>query len=205
MAKHRVRRYGTGALLVECDPDDVPGLLGAIDAHIAEAVEAIPGARSILVRFDPARGDLRELAEQLTILEPSAVESRSQSLTWLPVRYQAPDLNTVAGACGLTVAEVIERHQRPTYTVAFCGFAPGFAYLIGLDPELQIPRRESPRSKVPAGSVAIAAEYSAVYPQASPGGWHLIGNCSATLFDVTQPAPALLVPGSQVRFEVVGQ
>jgi KipI family sensor histidine kinase inhibitor len=98
------------------------------------------------------------------------------------------------------VDDVIERHQAPTYACAFCGFAPGFAYLTGLDAALHLPRRPTPRTRVPAGSVAIAAEYSAVYPSVSPGGWHLIGRTDATLWDVERPLPAAIVPGTRVRF-----
>ncbi len=98
--------------------------------------------------------------------------------------------------------EVVERHTAPTYRCAFCGFAPGFAYLTGLDPALHLPRRPTPRTRVPAGSVAIAAEYAAVYPSASPGGWHLIGHTDATMWDATRDEPALVRPGTLVRFVI---
>lgn len=94
----------------------------------------------------------------------------------------------------------MERHAAGTYRAAFCGFAPGFAYLTGLDPSLHLPRRDTPRTRVPAGSIAIAAEYTAVYPSASPGGWHLIGRTDATLFDPQRQPPALIVPGTAVHF-----
>ena len=94
----------------------------------------------------------------------------------------------------------MSRHSDATYRAAFCGFAPGFAYLTGLDPALQLPRRATPRTRVPAGSVAIAAGYSAVYPTTSPGGWHLVGHTDAVLFDADRDPPALIAPGTTVHF-----
>ncbi len=101
----------------------------------------------------------------------------------------------------MSVEAVITRHTSVDYRAAFCGFAPGFAYLIGLDPQLVLPRRQSPRSEVPAGSVAIAAQYSAVYPRSSPGGWHILGSCDVEMFNPERSQPALLMPGFTVRFE----
>jgi KipI family sensor histidine kinase inhibitor len=106
----------------------------------------------------------------------------------------------VADAGGFTVAEVVQRHQNGCYVAAFCGFAPGFAYLTGLDPALHLARRPSPRTRIPAGSVAIAGEYSAVYPTASPGGWHLLGRTTLDVWDVERARPNLLAPGTRVRF-----
>ena len=94
----------------------------------------------------------------------------------------------------------MRRHSECTYTVAFCGFMPGFAYMVGLPPELHLPRRDTPRTRVPAGAVAIAAEFAGVYPRESPGGWHLLGRTDATLWDETGSVPALLAPGTTVRF-----
>ena len=101
----------------------------------------------------------------------------------------------------MAVDAVVAAHAAATYTVAFCGFAPGFAYLTGLPAALRLPRRATPRPRVPAGSVAIAGELSAVYPTASPGGWHLLGRTDVALFDVDRDPPALLTPGTIVRFE----
>ena len=99
------------------------------------------------------------------------------------------------------VGEVAARHAAPTYTCAFCGFAPGFAYLVGLDPALHLPRRATPRTRVPAGSVAIAAEYTAVYPSASPGGWHLLGHTTLALWDpLPRTRRRCVEPGTSVRF-----
>ena len=111
-----------------------------------------------------------------------------------------PDLPAVAAETGLTHDEVIGRHARGRYVVAFCGFAPGFAYLTGLDPQLHVPRLSEPRTRVPAGAVGIADEFTGVYPRPSPGGWRLLGRTAATLWDVERKPPALLVPGARVRF-----
>ena len=121
----------------------------------------------------------------------------------LDVRYDGPDLLYVARAAGLDVAEVVARHTGSEHVVAHGGFAPGFAYLDGLDPALHLPRRATPRSRVPAGSVAVAGGCSAVYPSASPGGWHLLGTCGTVLFDPRRDEPALLAPGTRVRFRAV--
>ncbi|HEY0187407.1 MAG TPA: carboxyltransferase domain-containing protein [Cellulomonas sp.] len=122
----------------------------------------------------------------------------------LPVRYDGPDLAEVATLTGLDVEEVVRRHLAGRYTVAFGGFMPGFAYLSGLDPLLHVPRRDTPRVRVPAGAVAVAGEFTAVYPAATPGGWRILGTCDLPLFDVRRTSPALLPPGTSVRFVRVG-
>ncbi len=114
--------------------------------------------------------------------------------------YDGEDLDDVARATGLDRDEVIARHTGSSFRVDFCGFAPGFAYLRGLDEALWLPRRSTPRTRVPAGSVAIADVYSAVYPGVSPGGWHLLGTTSTRVWDVDRDPPALLEPGTEVRF-----
>ena len=110
------------------------------------------------------------------------------------------DLAIVAGDLGMAVEEVIDAHTRTPWRVGFCGFAPGFAYLIDGDPRLNVPRRAEPRSRVPAGSVALAGAFSGVYPRDSPGGWQLIGRTDAVLWDINRSQPALLTPGTQVQF-----
>ncbi|MDO9175148.1 MAG: carboxyltransferase domain-containing protein, partial [Actinomycetota bacterium] len=110
------------------------------------------------------------------------------------------DLHDVAARCGLTPSEVVTLHTSIEYTVAFCGFMPGFAYLVGLPSVLHLPRHATPRTRVPAGSVAIAAEFTGVYPRESPGGWHLLGRTDAALWDDLRTPPALLPPGARVRF-----
>jgi KipI family sensor histidine kinase inhibitor len=136
------------------------------------------------------------------LAEAAASEpSDSGPLVVLPVRYDGPDLDVVAGLTGLSREQVVERHARGAYRVRFCGFAPGFAYLDGLDPRLHVPRRAEPRRRVPAGAVGLAGEFTGVYPRASPGGWQLIGTTDVPLWDLHRTPPALLPPGTRVRFE----
>ncbi len=202
----QVLPYGPAAVLVEIDPATSPATVArAIDgAALAGVDEVVPGARTVLVRFDPTRTGARELAGRLgRIRLPDDDERTAPPPVELPVVYDGEDLPLVAELTGLSVAGVVERHCAPTLTVAFCGFAPGFAYLVGLDPALVVPRRASPRTTVPAGAVAIAGPYSAVYPTSSPGGWQLIGRTTRQVWDPTARVPALLTPGTPVRFRPV--
>jgi KipI family sensor histidine kinase inhibitor len=128
------------------------------------------------------------------------VDEIAGTLVEIPVMYDGPDLDDVAAAIGTTRDEVIARHLAPTYTAELVGFLPGFAYLGGGDPSLALPRRATPRVRVPAGSVAIAAGFSGVYPFASPGGWHLLGRAGVTMFDPYRATPALVAAGDRVRF-----
>ena len=123
----------------------------------------------------------------------------------IPVRYDGPDLDEVARRTGLSVADVVARHAGREYTVYFLGFVPGWAYLGDLDPSLVVPRRTEPRSRVPAGAVAIAGAQTGVYPYAIPGGWHLIGWTSAGLFDPMRDPPAVFAAGDRVRFVRVAE
>jgi KipI family sensor histidine kinase inhibitor len=119
----------------------------------------------------------------------------------IPVVYDGPDLADVASRTDLSVEEVVRRHAAGEYVVAFCGFAPGFGYLTGLDPALCLPRRTVPRTRIPAGSVAVADRFTSVYPSNSPGGWHLLGRTATVMWDLERQPPALLAPGTRVRFE----
>lgn len=204
----RVVPYGTDALLV-----DLPGLdaVRALDDVLRAdplpgTVDVVPAARTLLVRFAPVPGttaaaDLAVRAERAAV-EPGRERADAEPVL-LPVRYDGADLAEVARLSGLDRAEVVRRHAAATYTVAFGGFMPGFAYLTGLDPALHVPRRSSPRERVPAGAVAVAGEFTAVYPAATPGGWMLLGTCDVPLFDVDHDPPALLPPGTRVRFTPV--
>ncbi len=118
----------------------------------------------------------------------------------IDVVYDGPDLNEVASRTGLTTSRVIDAHCGTLWRVGFSGFAPGFAYLVDGDPRLRVPRRSEPRTSVPAGSVALAGEFSAVYPRRSPGGWQLIGHTDTVLWDIERPNPALLTQGMWVQF-----
>ncbi|SDM83769.1 5-oxoprolinase subunit B family protein [Allokutzneria albata] len=201
----KVHRCGRDAALVELSGlDEVLGLHAALRAEAASwLVELVPAARTLLVRFDPHVTTMDRVVDHVAALEYSTVDSQGMEEVVVPVRYDGADLADVASCAGMTEAEVIERHTGARYTVAFCGFAPGFGYLTGLDRELWLPRRETPRTKVPAGSVALADQYAGVYPRSSPGGWHILGSTDLPVWDADRDPPALLVPGTPVRFEVV--
>lgn len=196
----RALPYGEDGVLLEvADAAHVVALQRAA-AALPGAREVVPGARTVLVVFDPAvtTGDAVTAALARAAAHPAA--SGPGGDVRITVTYDGPDLAAVAGETGLSVDEVVARHAGGTYTVAFCGFSPGFAYLTGLDPVLHVPRLAEPRAAVPAGSVAVAGEFAGVYPRVSPGGWRLLGRTDATLWDTARPAPALLVPGTTVRF-----
>lgn len=188
----KVSAYGDQALLIETEQP-----LAVRNALVAQGYSAIPAARTVLVEFTGAAPDVRELLDGV---EESAIPARSGDVLELPVYYDGADLAAVATLAGLTEAEVIAAHTQAEYVVQFCGFSPGFGYLTGLDPRLQLPRLASPRASVPAGSVAIADEFTGVYPRSSPGGWRLLGRTDADLFDLGRNPPALLTPGRAVRF-----
>jgi len=173
----------------------------------AGALEFVPAARTVLVRFDPAltssallAARIGEVARAIDDEAAGSGDAGDADVLEIPVRYDGEDLDYVAQLAGLSVAEVVARHCAPVYTVAFCGFAPGFGYLTGLDDALWLPRRAVPRTRVPAGSVAVADRYAAVYPQASPGGWNLLGRTDVAVWDAARQPPAMFVPGVRVRF-----
>ena len=168
-------------------------------------VELVPGYVTLTLYFDPLATSVRQLADDITVLiaRPTVAEATPSSrLVEIAVRYDGPDLANVAAATGLSEAEVISRHSAPEYRVGLLGFVPGFAYLGPIDPALVLPRRSSPRARVPAGSVAIAGAQTGIYPAETPGGWHLIGHTAVTLFDPARAPPALLAVGDRVRFLV---
>lgn len=192
-----LRRCGTDALLVEVDSLTEVAAVRAALQNLDGVEELVPAARTVLVK-----GALPQVREVLATVDLShAPETRSREVT-IPVTYDGPDLNLVAETADITPDEVVRLHTAATYEVAFCGFAPGFGYLTGLPEVLQQPRLDSPRTKVPAGSVGIAGEFTAAYPRATPGGWRLIGRTEITLFDPKAEPPALLQPGDSVRFVV---
>ena len=197
----RLLPSGPRAWLVELAAADVVGFAGAVRRRDdPDVVDVVPAARTVLVAVANHQS-LDRVGAWLRTLAPGDVqEPGSTEEVEIDVRYDGDDLDDVAAACGMSPEEVVERHAAPTYRCAFCGFAPGFAYLVGLDPALHFPRRPTPRTRVPAGSVAIAAEYTAVYPSESPGGWHLVGHTDAAMWDATRDQPALVRPGTLVRF-----
>ena len=123
----------------------------------------------------------------------------------IEVDYSGPDLEEVSSLTGLSAEEVVAAHTGQLWTVAFCGFAPGFGYLHGEDERLRVPRRSTPRTKVPTGAVGLADDWSGIYPRSGPGGWQLIGRTDAPLWDLDRDPPALLQPGMQIRFESSGR
>jgi KipI family sensor histidine kinase inhibitor len=176
-------------------------------AGLAGVLDVIPGARTVLVIVEPGSWDTGELARRLLAVRAPAGSAGTRAPTVeIEVCYDGPDLAEVAALTGLAVGEVIDRHQAAEYEVGWLGFSPGFGYLTGLDPALQpVPRLDSPRLAVPAGSVAIAGGLAAVYPARSPGGWRLLGRTSARMWDPDRQPPALLMPGMRVRFRAVAR
>lgn len=172
----------------------------------AQAISVVPGADTVLAH---AAADVSVDRLMATVRCAVAVMPRARvtvpKTVHIPVRYTGEDLHDVASLLGVSADEVVTRHTNPDYEVAFLGFAPGFAYLTGLDPFLvDVPRLDSPRTRVPAGSVGLAAGKTCVYPSASPGGWRLLGSTDTVLFDPTnEDSPAFLSPGDLVRFAVV--
>jgi KipI family sensor histidine kinase inhibitor len=201
----KVRVAGERGLLVEVeDLETVHRLHAALrELDPPGVVELVPGYRTVLIVADPGQAEaLDELAARLPHLELPPAESVAGATVEIPVSYDGEDLPEVAGLTGLEAEEVVRRHTAPEYTVAFLGFSPGFPYLVGLDPALEVPRRETPRTSIPAGSVGLAGNQTGIYPTASPGGWQLIGHTDVTLFDPARDPPALLAPGTHLRFTV---
>ncbi len=203
MIDRKIHPYGDRALLVEFpDADGVLDFSHALrDADLDGVDEVVTAARTVLVRFDPARIDAAALDARITSGFGTGPSTSSPAeLVELDVVYDGADLALVAASAGCDVDEVIRRHCEPTYVVAFCGFAPGFAYLTGLPVSLRQPRLPTPRTAVPDGAVGIAGEYTGVYPRSSPGGWRLLGRTDAPLWDLDRDPPALLSAGRAVRF-----
>lgn len=193
-----VRPAGDRGALVELADNAAAARVARALAGRAELVDVVPGHRTVLVTWAGERPpDLGALADAALAAGPAAEPGRSIEI---PVRYDGPDLDDVAQLVNLSPEEVVARHAAAEYVVAFIGFAPGFAYLLGGDERLEVPRLAQPRERVPAGSVAVAGPYSGVYPRDSPGGWRLLGRTSVTLFDPERAPPALLACGDRVRF-----
>jgi KipI family sensor histidine kinase inhibitor len=201
----RFLRCGREAVLVEvADLDAALALYAALDdAALPGVVDLVPAARTVLIRIDPGATSPAAVRAAVSGLAIDAHRRPDLGTLQIPVRYDGPDLADVADHTGLTPAEVVARHTGSTWTVAFPGFMPGFGYLTGGDERLDVPRRGTPRTRVPAGSVGLAGRFSGVYPADSPGGWQLIGSTTVRLWDLARPQPALLVPGVRVQFTVV--
>jgi KipI family sensor histidine kinase inhibitor len=200
--------YGVEALLVEVDS---PDQAAALRAQLTQSpppgtTETLPGLRTVLIRFDPRTTDARALARQLTDLVDGAglpdagTRRQDDEAVLVRVSYDGDDLDDVAAHTGLTVDAVIAAHQAPAYRVMLIGMAPGFYFLSGGDPRLDVPRRPSPRQQVPRGAVGLAGPLTGIYPKQGPGGWQLIGQVLDDLWHPTRLPAALLAPGAAVRF-----
>jgi KipI family sensor histidine kinase inhibitor len=217
----RLLPSGERAVLVEVGSlEEVLALVDAV-RRLAGVEDVVPGERTLLVTVARA-GDLEAVRQVLPGLadpgrpdglrapygQASAIQtagtlwSRAAQPVVVPVVYDGPDLDDVAAHTGLSVPGVVAAHTGTLWRVAFGGFAPGFAYLVGGDPRLEVARRSEPRATVPTGSVGLAGRYSGVYPRSSPGGWQLIGRTDLVLFDPDREPPALLQPGTTVQFVV---
>jgi len=199
----RVLPYGPNAAIIECRSiAEVHALCAyARSTFSAELADVVPGAATVTAigtgPLDP------EMLETLAVVHAEQIDTVPRTHT-IEVTYDGQDLDWVSAYLGRTPAEVVEMHTAQIWTVAFCGFAPGFGYLVG-DPSMSIdvPRLDRPRRSVPAGSVALAGPWSAIYPRASPGGWRLIGHTTAVLWSASAERPALLAPGDVVQFREV--
>lgn len=196
----RILTASDRALLVEADDLDEAMRLNLAWADLPGVVERIPGARTVLVRFAPLQVSAAALAELLATTTADAAGAGATREVTVPVRYDGEDLAEVATLLGVSAAEVVARHLAADWQVAFSGFAPGFGYAVSGDALFDVPRRSSPRTRVPAGSVALAGHFTGVYPRESPGGWQLIGRTDAVMWDIDRDPPALLAPGTHVRF-----
>ena len=206
----RLLEMGDSAVLVETgDIDDVLVLAPALDdlarsgdPELTEVTDIVPAARTVLLVASPT-ADLARIAGRVRRLAADIGRGAGRSedrVVEIPVRYDGPDLDEVASLTMLSVQEVVAAHTSTPWRVGFGGFAPGFAYLVGGDSRLTVPRRSSPRTAVPVGAVGLAGEFSGIYPRSSPGGWQLIGTTDVVLWDSGREPPALLQPGSTVRF-----
>ncbi|SDT73382.1 5-oxoprolinase subunit B family protein [Actinoplanes derwentensis] len=196
----KIRRVGAWGLLIECpDADRVEDWRAELWRRRAagelQAVEIVPGARTVLL--DGVAPGTEAL---LAAWEPAPGEHRADGrIVEIPTVFDGADLDSVAGLWHVTRDEAVQRLVETRLTVAFSGFAPGFAYLRGFPDEWAVPRLDAPRPRVPAGSVALAGGWAGIYPTASPGGWRLVGRTDQTLFDVRREQPALLTPGTRVQ------
>lgn len=196
--------YGDQALLLQFDSTaEVLAATAALrGAALPGVLDIVPASRTVLVKLDGPRrqGVVRHRLRTLRVTPQAAQPLPPNECTVIDVVYDGVDLAEVADRTGLTTAQVINAHTATPWQVAFGGFAPGFAYLVGGDPRLAVSRRAEPRPAVPAGAVGLAGEFSGIYPRRSPGGWQLIGHTDAVLWDIDRPNPALLTPGMWVQF-----
>jgi KipI family sensor histidine kinase inhibitor len=199
--------YGDHALMLQCGSTaEVLAWADALrEAALPGVVDLVPAARTVLVKLDHPRlqGVTRQRLRRMRVAPDAALPADRSADVVIDVVYDGPDLAEVADHTGLTIAQVINIHTGTPWRVGFAGSAPGFAYLVDGDARLRVPRRAEPRTSVPAGSIGLAGEFSAVYPRQSPGGWQLIGRTDAVLWDLDRRDPALLTQGMWVQFRAV--
>ena len=209
MSAAHVRVLEAGGRAVLLAPDDHADLAGLVDRLRADTPagvqDVLPAAETVLVVLgdDADRAAVqRRLLDVFEASRPASVDRTVDAIepVTVPVRYDGPDLPDVAALLGVDVEDVIAAHTGRTWRCAFIGFAPGFGYLESTMPGLAVPRRTQSRTAVPAGAVALADGYSAVYPRRSPGGWQIIGTTEVPMWSLDRPEPALLQPGTVVRF-----
>ncbi|MFD7921958.1 5-oxoprolinase subunit PxpB [Streptomyces sp. NPDC059740] len=199
----RVLPVGDRGLLVECEDEaEVAALHAELLRRIASGAcppvrDVVPAARTVLL---DGVAEPQALGAELAGWEFAPPAGSAVRSVEIPVRYDGPDIADVAALWGVLPHEVGQVHAATEFHVAFCGFAPGFGYLTGLPEERHVPRRATPRTSLPAGSVALAGPYTGVYPRSSPGGWQLIGSTDVVLWDPRREPAALLTPGTRVRF-----
>lgn len=208
-----VRDYGDQALLLEFESTaEVLAWNDALrEADLLGVLDVVPASRTVLLKLagpryrDPIRQRLGKLRIDHVAVDEITAPIDGRADVEIDVVYDGPDLEEVARLSGLTPDEVVAAHTAAPLRVGFGGFAPGFAYLIGGDERLNVPRRAEPRTRVPVGAVGLAGEFSGIYPRESPGGWQLIGHTDAVLWDLDRDPPALLTPGATVRFRAIGE
>ncbi|WIB42107.1 allophanate hydrolase subunit 1 [Curtobacterium sp. MCLR17_058] len=208
MTGPEVRSAGGTALLATFGSlaDVVAFRAGLAQATLPGLTEVVSGARTLLLRFDPTTTDAGRLRSELAQVDPvsAALEAQDTEPLVIPVTYDGEDLDTVTEVTGMRHDELVAWHTGQLWTSAFCGFAPGFSYLTRSDRPLDLPRRSTARTAVPSGAVALAGEFSAVYPRTSPGGWQLIGRTEVPMWSLERTPPALAPAGTLVRFVVAG-
>ncbi|TSH96650.1 allophanate hydrolase subunit 1 [Verticiella sediminum] len=215
----RIDGFGIGAACLSLPQEpqrDTPARIEALADGVRQALGArltdlVPGWNTLTVHYDPFALTLAQLRECLAPVlqawqqQGARVAERASALHVVPVWYAGPDLAAVAKACGMGEDEVVALHSGQEFLVGAIGFAPGQAYLGPLDARLALPRRRTPRVRLPAGSVAIAERQSTIYPQVSPGGWHVLGYTAWRPFDARRDPPCLIAAGDHVRFEAVDE
>ncbi len=205
----QLKRFGASSLLLEwparIDRAIAREVLAVHDFLLTKKewgiLESVPAYHSLLIEFDPELISNSALEEKLLASIPQLPEKSGDGKVWtIPVNYNGEDILTICKLKGLRREQLIQWHSEPEYFVYFIGFLPGFLYLGELAKELHVPRRSQPRARVPKGSVAIGGEQTGIYPQDSPGGWHLIGHTNFSWFSLSGEPPCQIAPGDRVKF-----